>query len=140
MQRVGILVYDAVPDRQTKVSCSYWTVGTLVQEKEIVWLHISEDDPLCMALSNESEHTSYNVCYLLLCKGSVLDSVQNATTLTKLHDHVDIAWVLVYILHLKRLSGLNVISHNVISRTVMIADSREIGVWRYLCRYKERAD
>ena len=72
-----------------------------MQEDEIVRLDVSVDDALGMALCYKSQDTSNDVGHLLLCKRCVSDPVKDTATHTKFHDNMDIARVLIDILHHK---------------------------------------
>ena len=87
------------PDGQAKVCCSHRAVWPLVQKEKVVWLHISENDALCMALCDEAQHAADDGRDLLFCKGPLLNSVQDATPLTQFHHQVNVFRVFEYILY-----------------------------------------
>lgn len=94
-----------LPDRKSKISGSDRTILLSAKKQEVIGLHIPENDSLCMTLGYEPENASYDVGYLLLCVRSFLDSVQDASSLTKLHHHMNVSRILIDILYDNYFSG-----------------------------------
>jgi hypothetical protein len=87
------------PDREPKICGSDRAIGVLREEKEIIGLDVSVDDPLGVALGDESQDTADDESHPLFRERPLLDAVQDPTPLAQFHHHVDAVGILIHILH-----------------------------------------
>lgn len=91
-------LHRLIPNGEPKICRSHWTVLLFREEQKIVWLDIPKDNALRMTLSDKAQYGANDESHSLLCERALLDVVKDATPLTKLHHHMNVFWILEYVL------------------------------------------